>query len=837
MRKWKRGLGVVLALTMVMGLSACGLFKGNGNDNSNKNNNSSSGSSDLAKQYVYRMEEYDFSGIQKEGVDSYVQSIQTVGDKLYMVMTTYNYTENGSNTQYSLVSLNLDGSDMKTSDIKYSLAGDKSAGNNAEENGQGSEVNPESDAETALDTGAEVAVDVDLDVDYGSNVYENTSLSDFQFDGDRVWGIKNYYYEDYSDPDNYVSVNQKYICAWDMDGNLLWETLLDLPTDENQWYSINSLVSRGDGTVMALINGAKIGTIDVDEEGNASELKSIEGLEKYMEKSGSIAATPSGDLLITYYDDSWTTMNVVTYDFKRNYVGEGFPLPASVSSNIGRLNVDANGDLIYTNNLGVYKYHIGDDSGTQIMSFVNSDLDISYLSSICPIDEDHFVGIYSKYDEEKWYSSVVGGLFTRVPPEDIPDKQVLVLGGNYIGGDIRTRVIEYNKSSNTHRIVLRDYREYSTSEDYNAGITQLNNDIISGNMPDILVVDGYSMTLDNYISKGLLADVGKLIEEDEELSKVEFMENVFEACKVDGKLYEIIPSFSVQTYIAKKSLVGDPADWSMEDARSVLAAMPEGASMFGDTTRPFFFTMVMQICGNDFIDVSTGKCNFDSPEFIALMEYAKELPEELGEDYYSENWYEAYQSQYRENRTLLSSCYIYDIESLVYTINGSFGEDVSYVGFPSSSGQGSVINTSTTYALAAKSSDLEEAWNFMRYYLTDEYQKDTRWMLPVHKKYFDERAEKATKKPTYEDENGKEVEDDYTWWFNDESIILDPLTQEQLQEVKDFISSVNTRVYYNNDVEKIITEEMDAFYQGQKSAKDVAGIIQSRAQLFVNENR
>ena len=39
---------------------------------------------------------------------------------------------------------------------------------------------------------------------------------------------------------------------------------------------------------------------------------------------------------------------------------------------------------------------------------------------------------------------------------------------------------------------------------------QLNNDIISGGMPDILVVDS-NMSMDSYIAKGLVANVDDLI--------------------------------------------------------------------------------------------------------------------------------------------------------------------------------------------------------------------------------------------------------------------------------------------------------------------------------------
>ena len=63
--------------------------------------------------------------------------------------------------------------------------------------------------------------------------------------------------------------------------------------------------------------------------------------------------------------------------------------------------------------------------------------------------------------------------------------------------------------------------------------------------------------MDNYVAKGLLADISKLISKDEELSQTEFLQNVWDAYSVNGKLYYVIPRFAVVTMAAKTELVGD----------------------------------------------------------------------------------------------------------------------------------------------------------------------------------------------------------------------------------------------------------------------------------------
>ena len=217
------------------------------------------------------------------------------------------------------------------------------------------------------------------------------------------------------------------------------------------------------------------------------------------------------------------------------------------------------------------------------------------------------------------------------------------------------------------------------------------------------------------------------------------------------------------------------------------------------------------------------------------------LPEEYSEDYWGEDYWNNYESQFREDRTLLDQTSISSIRDLNGVINGSFGENISFVGFPTDSDMGSVLYAGNTmYALSAKSKNLDGAWEFLRYYLTQEYQdtvQDQEYNLPVLRSSFETCVKAAMEKPYYLDENGNKVEYDETYYINGEEIVLPQLTQEQVDQIVGFVESVNKRAYYNEAISNIISEEAGAYFSGQKSAKDVAGIIQSRVQVYVNENR
>ena len=856
----KKGVSAILVSALTLGLSGCG------------GDAEVSADSNLAKQYVYSCQDIELPQI---GDSFDIRTGYYSEGTIYLLANVYSYDDTISHQRLKLLTLKEDGSNLQEFDLQTSegAGGESTTGEDvqteetvqetesagdSESSNSGGVIQPrtqtaqdaEADTVAEEETGEETAasedvaaagnasdgdVAVTLPIAPDPSSYEYTSYANYVFSPKGVlYAIKTHSYENYSDPENYVSTQENYLCSWDMEGNLLGEYPLEAINYEEEYTYISALFPMDDGSMGVLYTGDSVQLAQVDEQGNVSERRQLSDAMSVLQNGGSVFVKPDGTLLVTYYDESdWSNMYIATYDVNSDTMSEGVLLPDTFSAGGYNAMLPGNdSDLIFTDANGVYTYNIGDTERTQIMSFVNSDMNISSMNNVIMLDESRFVGLY--YDSINYESSV--GIFTKVNPEDIPDKEVLVLAGNYVDSDVKQRVVEFNKTNSQYRIVVEEYRSYATSEDYNAGYTQLNNDIISGNMPDILVVDT-NLPIENYISKGLIADINSLIESDEELSQVEFMENVFEAYSIEGKLYQVIPYFNVMTLVGKKSIVGDRTGWTMSEFKELEASLPEGTSIIGELTRSGFMSMMMQYCGTDFVNVSTGECNFDSQNFIDMLEFANELPETLPDDYYNDDYWSSYEAQYRENRTVLMSCYISTVRNMNYTMNGSFGEEISFIGFPTESGNGSSITAGTSFALSARSANLEGAWEFARYYLTDEYQQTLEWGMPVSRTVFMEKAQEALERPYYLDENGNKVQYAETFSMNGESIELDPMTQEQIDQVVAFIESVNTRSYYNQDISKILEEEVEAYFTGQKSAQEVAQVIQSRAQIYVSENR
>lgn len=842
MKKFKKALCIVLAGIMVLGASACNKEGETGSNNGGGNGSNGGGGSaaanEAAKQYVYASEIIDL-GIDTQNLSMY--NMTYMDGRIYAVVEDYGNVLGGGETE-----------DVAVAEPRTAVAIPEV------DPGFGVEIEEVVEEDTATEEGTDgdYAIDDDMAILPDEYVYYGPSyyLISVKLDGSdqqihklnmdeklvqgymsginmlsdgSVAAIYENYFEDLTDPVNPVYMTNFYLMKWDNQGKLLWTT--DLTDEDGNYIYAQTMLLDEAGNLTIVTGDSQI--ITVDAQGKETGRTKME--DTIVNNMGQMITKSDGTMFITSYDDNWTKMFISTFDIKTGQVGEKKELP----SNLVNYSIFAGNttDFVLSNSFGIFTYNLGDAEPVKIMDFINSDLATYGLYNVSFIDDKTFVAKY--YDSTEYKENIAK--FTYVDPSTIPDKTSFVLGCEYLGSDVKKRVIDFNKTNTKYRITLKEYSSYNTMDDYTLASAQMNNDIISGKMPDVMLIDS-SHDISSWANKGLLADVTELIAKDSELSQVEFLQNVWDAFKVNDKLYTVVPSFSVQTMTARKDLVGDRTGWTMSEFVSFMKTQDPNVKPFGDDMlRDTILYYIMTYCGSDFVNINTGECNFSSPEFVAMLEYANTFPKEFSEDYWNDYDWTLTQSQYREKKAVLLHTYINRIQDLVYNLHGTLGGEAAFVGYPGISGNSSVIQPgSNLFVLSAKSGCIEGAWEFVRYYLTDEYQNSEElYTLPVSKKAFEEQAKKGMDKPYWIDENGEKVEYDQTFWMNDEEIILEPFTQAEVDAICEFIYSVNKRSYYNQDIINIVTEEAESYFEGQKSAQDVANLIQNRVQLYVDENR
>jgi hypothetical protein len=96
--------------------------------------------------------------------------------------------------------------------------------------------------------------------------------------------------------------------------------------------------------------------------------------------------------------------------------------------------------------------------------------------------------------------------------------------------------------------------------------------------------------------------------------------------------------------------------------------------------------------------------------------------------------------------------------------------------------------------------------------------------------------EKAKQKPFFINENGVKEERENIRYTSGGEVLIGENTDADNEKIMDLINSISYVSRRDENIIKIISEEAPAFFEGQKSAAEVAGIIQNRVSLYVSEN-
>ena len=411
------------------------------------------------------------------------------------------------------------------------------------------------------------------------------------------------------------------------------------------------------------------------------------------------------------------------------------------------------------------------------------------------------------------------------------EKKIVSLYVWSMNSDIEKVVMDFNSKSTAYRVEITDYTEKYPDEP----LTHLNSDIIIGNLPDIILLDAYSMPVESYISKGLLANLYDFMDSDEAFNRADYLESYFKAYEVDGKLYELSPEFVINTIVGKTSNVGKNQGWTMNEFISFADANSDRNIFSGIYNKGNILTFFINSCCGGYFNSKTGECRFDSEDFIGLLEFCNRFPNETPENYYDTIDMNEYETQWRTGSTLLDFGFISDFTSLRRDEAVTFGEPVTVKGFPSEDGSGlSFNNYGIELAITAKAANGEGAWEFLKYFLSDEYQ-DKSNMFPIKLSALEKKAEASKERPFFTDENGDKVYTD-TETIGGQEVTVGVNTDEDIRRVMDMINSADSTWNYDSKIAVIVTEEADAYFAGQKSAKEAAEIIQNRVSNYIAEN-
>lgn len=408
------------------------------------------------------------------------------------------------------------------------------------------------------------------------------------------------------------------------------------------------------------------------------------------------------------------------------------------------------------------------------------------------------------------------------PPQEVVELELCIT--------TMSRYIEEcaNAYSMRHPYVRIKISEVSKLDD-NA-MNKLFTDITEGNGPDILVVDRSDLI--SFYHAGALSDLSTVLTND---TKAQIYPGVLDYGTVEDKLVGLTCEATLNTLFVSNAVWSDEG-WNLQEVLELIQNREEvGVPIKSFLSYPYTYTpdqmlhdlVLKDITNSGFVNLEAKTCYFDSDEFITLLEYCKKYGQEATNDTYRDT-----EEQLEDLRNDKSLAYMFSGDFIHFSkISAMLGDEYHCVGYPSESKQGSFFEFyDGCVAVSSQSSKSEEAKDFLRYLV--DYSTQRKYGLNwVRKDVLLDNVKDAVE--VYGHEEPIPV------FFQSESAIIALDGKEDGSSyVKEYIelaeSCVPNKEEYKQ-INSIIKEEVPAFFSGQKTAEQVADIIQRRITLFLEE--
>ena len=277
--------------------------------------------------------------------------------------------------------------------------------------------------------------------------------------------------------------------------------------------------------------------------------------------------------------------------------------------------------------------------------------------------------------------------------------------------------------------------------------------------------------------------------------------SVLQQMQKKGGIYRLPLTYTILTYAA------DPEQLSDNTPETVLQACEQG----GEELYPFarnadYSSLLAARCAVDYVDAAQGTCNFECDSFYAQLALLRRQKAAL--------------DTLPENLDVAATCdgllYYYVIlsaDSIVYQ-PGRYGypelKQSVYYAYPSDHDGGCQLEFGSLLSINTQSEQKSGAWAFLSYLLSDACQQSVNY-LPVSDTVLQEQFKQLLTEET--------------------------VTQEDIDTFYALVDHAQKPDYPTEPIEQIIEEEMAAYLDGAIDEKTTAERIQSRAGLYLMEQK
>ena len=509
--------------------------------------------------------------------------------------------------------------------------------------------------------------------------------------------------------------------------------------------------------------------------------------------------------------------------------------------------------VIYSAGDSVYGLNFETGEPVKLFNWIDCDVAREGDESFCMLQDGRIVTTSTQETVNGIENDLI--VLSKNAAGEVSQKKVLRLAVMNLYPFTSKMVSRFNRSNPNYRIEVTDYAQFnnysSANEDErNAGINRLQTEIIAGDMPDILDIS--LLSADRLGSKGLVEDLYPYMDADPELNRSDLLEHVIQAFEENGKLYQTVGNFYILTTAGLSRVVGDHIGWTMDefqDAMSRLQAENPNCTVFERyTTQDLALTFLLYLELENYVDWSSGECGFQSDGFIKLLEFVKSFPTVYSWE--TDGGADDYDTDTRllMGLQLMKQCNFACFEDLQVNTAGLGGEPCTFVGYPTENGVGSMFaQIGNSFAITSSCADKDAAWQFIRQFFLPEYQEQFLGeVFPTNRSVYEKMKSEATTTKYQRNpdgsfmlnEEGKRIEEDLgSMQVNGVTVPYRTASEEDVARVEEIINATTNILHTDDSLKRIIIDGALPYFADQRSVDEVVKLIQSKAMLYVNEQR
>ncbi len=376
------------------------------------------------------------------------------------------------------------------------------------------------------------------------------------------------------------------------------------------------------------------------------------------------------------------------------------------------------------------------------------------------------------------------------------------------------------------------------NEQYSEMNTKLSTELMAGAGPDIIIFGANTFkSLYKVAGSGIFTDLNELISKDNEFNRSDYYEDIFDCGIYDNKRFYIPLEFSIP-YFRTTDLTLKKNNIAIEQSGLTLDSLHKLAQDFiknNDNKNKslfwcnFGFLTMMQISGDNFIDIKNRKTYFNTKKFIDLLKIYKDIYPSIA-TYDTCAKYNSYTDMTKEDKLIMA----YDISNespwQLWTYNsiynGVIGDDMDIIPLTNNGDCYARIGDCIGINSFCKSKDA--AFKFIKIILSRDLQKTSdsygsynlNLLLPINKQAYNEDIN------SYLSNNSSGFGSEYP---------AKELPKKLAEKMNLLVEKAKPEKDMDIEVRKIVGEALEDYSKGKASAEQTAKTIDQKVTLYLNE--